>query len=194
MSDKQLILVVDDEALVRDAVVDMLSANGWETISAPDGETGVRIEDLVAVVDGGDPAAQPVGELDHRRTDVAATDDDELAVEEPLELGEDGQGPVHATGAELLHHRGDVSRGLITALVRNHVERRDQSGDVVAQRQVDIAEQPADAVGAGGMAWLVAGGLSYTIGAAFYAIKRIAFGHVPDLLTMRPFPGADGLG
>ncbi len=34
-----------------------------------------------------------------------------------------------------------------------------------------------EAVGPGGMTWLVAGGLSYTVGAAFYAAKRLAFSH-----------------
>ena len=37
--------------------------------------------------------------------------------------------------------------------------------------------QVVDAIGTDGMLWMVAGGLSYTIGAAFYAAKRIAFGH-----------------
>ena len=36
--------------------------------------------------------------------------------------------------------------------------------------------QVVDAVGPRGMAWLVAGGLSYTIGAGFYAAKRVTFG------------------
>lgn len=34
-----------------------------------------------------------------------------------------------------------------------------------------------DAIGTGGMAWLIAGGLSYTIGAGFYAAKRLSFNH-----------------
>ncbi|MEL7449622.1 MAG: hemolysin III family protein [Pseudomonadota bacterium] len=37
--------------------------------------------------------------------------------------------------------------------------------------------QLADAVGSGGMAWLIAGGLSYTIGAVFYAVRRIKYNH-----------------
>ena len=37
--------------------------------------------------------------------------------------------------------------------------------------------QVADAIGARGMAWLIAGGLSYTIGAAFYAFKKLPFNH-----------------
>ncbi|MFK8014113.1 MAG: hemolysin III family protein [Gammaproteobacteria bacterium] len=38
--------------------------------------------------------------------------------------------------------------------------------------------QIAAAIGGGGMKWLVAGGVCYTIGAVFYAVKRIAFNHV----------------
>lgn len=42
---------------------------------------------------------------------------------------------------------------------------------------VIAAPQVSDAIGGAGMAWLIAGGLSYTIGAAFYAANRIAFNH-----------------
>lgn len=42
---------------------------------------------------------------------------------------------------------------------------------------VIAAPQVSDAIGGTGMAWLIAGGLSYTIGAAFYAANRIAFNH-----------------
>ena len=42
---------------------------------------------------------------------------------------------------------------------------------------VIAAPQVADAVGPDGMAWLVAGGLSYTVGALFYASKRLVFSH-----------------
>jgi hemolysin III len=38
--------------------------------------------------------------------------------------------------------------------------------------------QLLEAVGAGGMAWLVAGGVAYTAGAAFYAAKRVLYAHV----------------
>ncbi|NNC77305.1 MAG: hemolysin III family protein [Woeseiaceae bacterium] len=41
---------------------------------------------------------------------------------------------------------------------------------------VVAAPQVADAIG-DGMLWLIAGGLSYTIGAAFYAADRVAFNH-----------------
>lgn len=37
--------------------------------------------------------------------------------------------------------------------------------------------QVLDAIGGGGMLWLIAGGLSYTIGAVFYAAKRVTFNH-----------------
>ena len=35
----------------------------------------------------------------------------------------------------------------------------------------------ADAIGSGGMAWVVAGGLCYTLGAGFYAAKRVPYNH-----------------
>lgn len=37
--------------------------------------------------------------------------------------------------------------------------------------------QVLDAIGSGGMAWLIGGGLAYTVGSIFYASKRIAFNH-----------------
>jgi hemolysin III len=40
-----------------------------------------------------------------------------------------------------------------------------------------ILPQLAGAIGDSGMAWLMAGGLCYTVGAAFYAAKRVAFSH-----------------
>jgi len=42
---------------------------------------------------------------------------------------------------------------------------------------VPILPQLAQAIGAIGMAWLIAGGLCYTVGAAFYAAKRLSFNH-----------------
>ena len=42
---------------------------------------------------------------------------------------------------------------------------------------VIVAPQVADAIGPAGMTWLVAGGLSYTLGVAFYAADRIYFNH-----------------
>lgn len=39
------------------------------------------------------------------------------------------------------------------------------------------APQVAQAVGSSAMVWLVAGGLSYTVGAVFYAAKRMPFNH-----------------
>ena len=42
---------------------------------------------------------------------------------------------------------------------------------------VIIAPQMATAIGANGLAWLLAGGLCYTIGAVFYAAKKLPFNH-----------------
>ena len=42
---------------------------------------------------------------------------------------------------------------------------------------VIAAPQVAEAIGANGMAWVVAGGVSYTVGALFYAAKRLPFNH-----------------
>lgn len=42
---------------------------------------------------------------------------------------------------------------------------------------VIAAPQVAAAIGAGGMTWVVAGGLSYTIGAVFYMAHRLPFNH-----------------
>ncbi len=43
---------------------------------------------------------------------------------------------------------------------------------------VIVAPQMTDAIGANGMSWLVAGGLCYSVGAVFYAAKRMYFHHV----------------
>jgi len=42
---------------------------------------------------------------------------------------------------------------------------------------VIAAPQVASAIGPDGMVWLIAGGLSYTVGAIFYASKRMVFSH-----------------
>ncbi len=42
---------------------------------------------------------------------------------------------------------------------------------------VIAAPQIAAAIGSSGMVWLIAGGLSYTVGAVFYASKKISYGH-----------------
>jgi len=42
---------------------------------------------------------------------------------------------------------------------------------------VIAAPQVADAIGANGMVWLIAGGVSYTVGALFYKAKRLSFNH-----------------
>ncbi len=43
---------------------------------------------------------------------------------------------------------------------------------------VFVVPDLTDAMGANGMAWLVAGGLCYSVGAAFYAAKKMYFHHV----------------
>ena len=72
-----------------------------------------------------------------------------------------------------------ATAGVLTKLwFRDRFPRIALAGYLVMGWLVVIAlPQVVDAVGSGGMAWLVAGGLSYTIGAAFYAAKRVAFGH-----------------
>jgi hemolysin III len=42
---------------------------------------------------------------------------------------------------------------------------------------VIAAPQVAAAIGNGGMAWLIAGGLCYTLGAAFYVAKQMSYSH-----------------
>ncbi len=42
---------------------------------------------------------------------------------------------------------------------------------------VIAAPQVANAIGPNGMAWLVAGGISYSVGAVFYALDRLPFNH-----------------
>ncbi len=42
---------------------------------------------------------------------------------------------------------------------------------------VVAAPDVVDAIGAKGMAWLLAGGISYSIGAVFYALERVPFNH-----------------
>ncbi len=42
---------------------------------------------------------------------------------------------------------------------------------------VAVAPQIADAIGPNGMAWLVAGGISYSVGAIFYVMDRVPFNH-----------------
>ena len=42
---------------------------------------------------------------------------------------------------------------------------------------VVAAPQMAEAIGPNGMAWLVAGGVSYSVGAIFYALDRMPFNH-----------------
>lgn len=43
---------------------------------------------------------------------------------------------------------------------------------------VIVAPEMMDAIGVNGMVWLVAGGLCYSVGAVFYAAKKLYFHHV----------------
>lgn len=72
-----------------------------------------------------------------------------------------------------------ATAGVLTKLwFRDRFPKLALAGYLVMGWLVVIAlPQVVDAVGPGGMVWLVAGGLSYTVGAAFYAVKRITFGH-----------------
>ncbi|WP_405235018.1 PAQR family membrane homeostasis protein TrhA [Lentisalinibacter orientalis] len=69
--------------------------------------------------------------------------------------------------------------GIITKLwFRDRFPRLSLAG-YLAMGWLVLLATPAvlDTVAAGGIAWLVAGGLSYTLGAAFYAAKRIPYHH-----------------
>jgi len=72
-----------------------------------------------------------------------------------------------------------ATAGILTKLwFRNRFPRLALAGYLIMGWLVVIAApQVIDAVGNGGVAWLVAGGLSYTIGAVFYAWKRLVFSH-----------------
>ena len=72
-----------------------------------------------------------------------------------------------------------ATAGILTKLwFRDRFPKLALAGYLVMGWLVVIAlPQVVDAVGPDGMAWLVAGGVSYTVGAAFYAAKRINFGH-----------------
>ncbi|MDJ0760499.1 MAG: hemolysin III family protein [Woeseiaceae bacterium] len=73
---------------------------------------------------------------------------------------------------------------------------------------VIAAPELADAVGSGGIAWLVAGGIAYTVGALFYSIRSMRFNHaiwhvfvlvggichfLAVALHVLPVPGAVGI-
>lgn len=72
-----------------------------------------------------------------------------------------------------------ATAGILTKLwFRNRFPKLALAGYLAMGWLVVIAlPQVIDAVGPGGMTWMIAGGLSYTIGAAFYASKRLTFGH-----------------
>jgi len=72
-----------------------------------------------------------------------------------------------------------ATAGILTKLwFRDRFPKLALAGYLIMGWLVVIAlPQVIDAIGPDGMLWMVAGGLSYTIGAAFYAAKRVAFGH-----------------
>jgi len=72
-----------------------------------------------------------------------------------------------------------ATAGILTKLwFRNRFPRLALAGYLIMGWLVVIAApQVIDAVGNTGTAWLVAGGLSYTVGAVFYASKRLVFSH-----------------
>ncbi|MDH4109537.1 MAG: hemolysin III family protein [Gammaproteobacteria bacterium] len=72
-----------------------------------------------------------------------------------------------------------ASAGILTKLWLGHRYPRLAMASflVMGWLVVLAAPQVAAAVGRGGMAWLVAGGLSYTVGALFYSARRLPFNH-----------------
>ena len=72
-----------------------------------------------------------------------------------------------------------ATAGIITKLwFRDRFPRLSLAGYLAMGWLVLLATpQVVEAVGSGGMAWLIAGGLSYSLGAAFYAAKRIPYHH-----------------
>jgi hemolysin III len=72
-----------------------------------------------------------------------------------------------------------ATAGIITKLwFRDRFPRLSLAG-YLAMGWLVLLATPAvlDAVAGGGIAWLVAGGLAYSVGAAFYAAKRIPYHH-----------------
>jgi hemolysin III len=72
-----------------------------------------------------------------------------------------------------------ATAGILTKLwLRNRFPKAALAGYLVMGWLVVVAlPEVVDAIGPRGMTWLIAGGLSYTIGAVFYAAKRLTFGH-----------------
>ena len=72
-----------------------------------------------------------------------------------------------------------ATAGILTKLwFRHRFPRVALAGYLVMGWLVVLAlPQVAAAVGPDGMTWLVAGGVSYTVGAVFYAFKRISYSH-----------------
>jgi len=72
-----------------------------------------------------------------------------------------------------------ASAGILTKLWFGHRYPRLAMGSflVMGWLVVVAAPQVAAAIGNGGMAWLVAGGISYTVGAMFYVARRMPYNH-----------------
>lgn len=72
-----------------------------------------------------------------------------------------------------------ATAGVLTKLWFRHRFPRLALGSYLLMGWLVVVAGPEvlDAIGTGGMAWLIAGGLSYTIGAGFYAAKRLSFNH-----------------
>ena len=72
-----------------------------------------------------------------------------------------------------------ATAGVLTKLwLRHRYPKLSMAGYLVMGWLVVVAApQVADAIGFGGMVWVVAGGLAYTVGAVFYAAKRLPFNH-----------------
>lgn len=72
-----------------------------------------------------------------------------------------------------------ATAGILTKLwFRHRFPKTSLAGYLIMGWLVVIAApQVAATIGPGGMTWMIAGGLSYTVGAAFYASKRLVFSH-----------------
>ncbi len=73
-----------------------------------------------------------------------------------------------------------ATAGIITKLYYRHRYPRLSLAGYLLMGWLIVAAAPqiADAVGSRGTLWLVAGGLSYTVGAIFYAARRMTYHHV----------------
>ena len=73
-----------------------------------------------------------------------------------------------------------AAAGILTKLWHGHRYPRLSLASylVMGWLMVLVVPQLTDAIGANGTTWLVAGGLCYSVGAAFYAAKKMYFHHV----------------